>query len=57
MLRSGKEVNLEKPKVVEKQEVEKEAEIEQDPPKTTLRRGSVSFPDNPPMSTPPSPYP
>ena len=57
MLRSGKEVQSEKPKVVKEKEVEKEAEVKQDPPKTTPRRGSISFLDNPPMRIPPMPYP
>ena len=57
MLRSGKEVHSEKPKVVEEQEVKKEAEVEQDPPKIAPRRVSISIPDNPPMRTPPLPYP
>ena len=56
MLRSGKEVYSEKPKVVEEQEVDKVVEVKQDPPKTTPKRGSISFPDNPPMRTPPLPY-
>ena len=57
MLRSGKEVQSEKPKVVKEKEIEKEAEVKQDPPKTTPRRGSISFPDDPTMRTPPPPYP
>ena len=56
-LRSGKEVNSEKPKVVEEQEVEKEAEVKQDPPKITPMRGYISFPNNPPMRTPPPTLP
>ena len=57
MLRSGKEFHSEKPKTMEEQEVEKEAEVKQVPPKTTPRRGSISFPDNPPLRTPPLPCP
>ena len=57
MLRREKEVYLEKPKEVEEQEVEKKAEVKQDPPQTTLMRGSISFTNNPPMRTPPLPYP
>ena len=54
-LRSGKEVNSEKPKVVKEQKVEKEVEVEQDPSKATPRRGSISFLDNPSIRTPPLP--
>ena len=57
MLRKGKEVHSEKPKVVEEQEVEKEDEVKQDPPKITPRRSSISFRDNPSLKTPILPYP
>ena len=56
-MRKGKEFDSEKPKVVKEQKVEKEAEVEQDPPKATPKRGSLSFPNNPPMTTLPLPFP
>ena len=56
-MRKGKEFDSEKPKVVKEQKVEKEAEVEKDSPKVAPKRGSISFPNNPPMRTPPLPFP
>ena len=56
-LRSGKEVEPPKPRESQCEKIEKKAEVEKEPPKAALRTNSISFPDNPPVITPPLPFP
>ena len=57
MLRSRKEVKSSKPREIQGKKFEKKVEVEKEPAKAAPKTNSISFLDNPPVITPPLPFP